>query len=285
MKEDFRKEFLDFFPISSKKIFIPRSYGIMTASSKDHFIGLQMLIHSVTQFYDIITLVYDIGLTKGQKDWLKQKSGVYVKPYNLKACPKHFKYAGAWFKSHYIRSSPFKNTIWLDADTMIRGNLTEIIDLSRPEAIFTSDHTNLKESTLNKPFLYSCLPIDKNYYHDIKPYLNTGVLVVNKKRDEKIIEDWCYCVEQAYKTKEIADSISCWDQGACKWSLHKNNKLYLIIPDKKFNMPARVRQIELSANKESVIKWFESIKEENCTILHWMGNPKPWKNFGEIMNI
>jgi lipopolysaccharide biosynthesis glycosyltransferase len=134
--------------------------------------------------------------------------------------------------------------------------------------------------------LYSYLPIGIPYYQDILPYFNSGVMVMHKKRDAKILEDWRYCVEQACSVKEIAEAISCWDQGALKWALHKNRLLYLITPDKKFNFPAKIRHYAYPATPEAISHWIRNLKpQEPCTILHSMGSPKAWSNWGSMINL
>jgi hypothetical protein len=282
----FTDTFLESFPLPSKKIFIPRNFGILTACSQKLFVGLQMLITSIAHFYDVVTLVFDVGMSREQIDWCVRQPGVTVKPFKHGKYGSHIKYPGAWFKPHYIKSSPFKHTIWIDADAMVIGDLRELIDWAHPNALFTTDHTQLQDTTLNSPMLYSYLPIGKPYFHDIKPHLNTGVFVCHTKRDQHILDEWCYCVDQACQVKEIAEAIACWDQGACKWALHRNDLLYLITPDKKFNFPAKIRHFSYPATPAAVAHWMKSLKpDESCVILHWMGSPKPWNHWGDTIDL
>jgi len=284
--QDFTNTFRDIFPPPAKKIRIHKDFGIMTACSRSLFVGLQMLVTSVAHYYDVRTLVWDVGMSPEQVNWCMRQPGVAVRPFQYLKPGRHIAYAAAWFKSHYISSSPFKHNIWIDCDTMVVGDLRELIEWAHPHALFTSDHTQLQESTLNQPRLYSYLPIGKPYFHDILPYLNSGVMITHKKRDANVLEDWRYCVEQACFVKEIADAVSCWDQGALKWALHKNDLLYLITPDKKFNYPAKVRHFSYPATVESVEHWMKTIKPEDaCVVLHWMGSPKPWGNWGDALSL
>lgn len=274
------------FPIPKKKIKIPNSYGILTACSSKLFIGLQMLLSSVAHYYDVSVLVLDVGLLPDQIAWCKRQPRVVVKPFKISETSSHMSYVGAWCKPYYMAASPFKHTIWIDADTMVVGDLRDLIEWCHPNAFFTADHTHLQDTTLNLPVLYSYLPIGRLYYHDILPYINSGVFVMHKKRDSALLEDWIYCVEQAFRSKEIADAIACWDQGALKWALHKNDLLYLITPDKKFNFPAKVRHFSFPSTTASVEHWISTAKPlEPCVVLHWMGSPKPWGNWGEALNL
>ncbi len=282
----FSDTFREAFPPPEKKIYIHRDFGILTACSYNLFVGLQMLLSSIAHFYDVITLVYDVGMSAEQVAWCRRQPGVTVRPFKLPNHQSHIKYAGAWFKPHYISKSPFKHTIWIDSDAMVIGDLRELIDWSHPQALFTADHTQLQETTLNRPTLYSYMPIGRPYYHDILPYLNSGVMLTHKKRDAAILEDWRYCVEQACSVKEISEAVSCWDQGALKWSLHKNDKLFLIVPDKKFNYPAKIRHFSYPATAEAVHHWMNNFKPKDpCVVLHWMGSPKPWGYWGEMLDL
>lgn len=283
---DFTESFKEAFPLPKNKIKISRDYGILTACSQKLFIGLQMLLSSIAHYYDVTILVFDVGMTPEQIKWCQNQPKVIVKPFKLPDLQNHIHYIGAWYKPHYIAASPFKHTIWIDADTMIVGDLREIIDWCHPNALFTADHTHLQETTMNRPVLYSYLPIGRVYYHDISPYVNSGVAVMHKKRDATLLEDWMYCVDQALMNREIAEAVACWDQGALKWALHKNDLLYLITPDKKFNYPAKVRHFSFPSTGPAVIHWINSVKpDDTCVVLHWMGSPKPWANWGDMINL
>lgn len=281
---NFTNAFLEAFPPLSKKVKIPRSYGILTACNKKLFIGLQMLLSSLCHSYDTQILCLDTGMTEQQIQWCQRQPGVTVKKYENKLhADAHIQYIGAWLKPFYMDVSPFKHTIWMDSDMMVQGDLMELIELSHPNAFFTADWSNLKETTINSPILYHHLKVDRNPI-DTLPYLNTGLYILNKKRDKDIIEAWQYCVNAAFQSKEIADTIMCWDQGACKWALHKTNKLYLITPDKKFNYPAKIRHYSFPAVSKVIPHWMNNIREK-CVVLHWMGGPKPWDNWGEMLDL
>jgi hypothetical protein len=114
--------------------------------------------------------------------------------------------------------------------------------------------------------------------------LNTGLYILNKKRDEDLIREWQHCVSSAFQNKDIASAISCWDQGAAKWAMHKTEKLYLIIPDRKFNYPARIRHYSYPAASNLIAPWLKSVREP-CVMLHWMGSPKPWDRWGEMLDL
>lgn len=282
---EFTDAYLEVFPIPAKRVKVPNSYGILTASSEKLFIGLQLLLSSICHSYDVRVLVVDTGMTERQVEWCLRQPGVMVKKYNYKGeVGDHIKYIGAWLKPFYMDISPFKHTIWIDSDAMVQGNLMELVDLCHPKAFFTSDWSTHPPWTLNQPSLYQLLPVPANQI-DIPPYLNTGVYILNRKRDAKIIEDWQYCVRQAFQNKPIADSISCWDQGAAKWALHNNDMLYLISPDRKYNYSAKIRHYAYPSFSHLIVPWLKHIRDDNCIVYHWMGSPKPWDKWGEMLNL
>lgn len=281
---NFTDTFLEAFPPPSKKIKVPRSVGVLTACNQKLFIGVQMLLSSLCHSYDVQVLCLDTGMTEDQIKWCQRQPGVTVWKYenNLKVGD-HIKYVGAWLKPFYMNVSPFRHTIWMDSDMMVQGDFMELVELSSPGAFFTSDWSNLKETTINHPMLYQHLTVPYNPI-DTVPFLNTGLYILNKKRDKDIIEAWQYCVLQAFENKHIAETIMCWDQGAAKWALHKTEKLYLISPDKKFNYPAKVRHYSYPALSALVPAWMQSVREP-CVVLHWMGGPKPWDKWGDMLDL
>jgi len=278
----FTDTFRELFPPPAREYKLPRSYGILTASNTSHFTGLQLLLASISQSHEAKILFFALGLTAAQSV-LCRKNGAMVKKFELPES--RLSYFAAGCKPFYVKSSPFRNTIWIYADAMVQGDLRELVELSQPSALFTTDHSHLRDTTLNQFTLYEKLQITKCYRHDIPPYLNTGVFVVNRTRDAQLIDDWCHIVEQANHSVEVAQDISCWDQGACKWAIQKNELLYLIVPDKRFNFPAKVRHYAYPIVPESVNHLFRSVKESPCLVNHWMGGPKPWAYWGEMLDL
>jgi hypothetical protein len=281
-----RKKTLKDYPIQerleqifkNKQKFVLPDCGIITASNDTHFIGLQLLIYSLRKQCDAPLVVFDVGMTKEQLKWCSSTDCIIAPKFKPRF---GMHYWEAWAKPFYLLNSPFKRNLWIDCDTMITGDLSEI---SFEQPFFTADHSGAKEGTYNKDKLYEYLPIE-GITKDFGEYLNTGIFFLDLNRDQELLEKWCYCVTQAVENEKIAKNISCWDQGACKWALQKLNSMNLINPDKRFNYPALSRQYPFPKTPSGIKFVLDTVeKASNDTILyHWMGSPKPWTNWGEML--
>jgi lipopolysaccharide biosynthesis glycosyltransferase len=192
-------------------------------------------------------------------------------------------YWEAWVKPLYVLNSPFQKTFWIDCDTVITGNLNQIID---DQSIFTADHTGVNEGTYNQDQLYQLLPIGLD--KDSGPYLNTGVFIIDKTNDKELIDTWIDCVVKASQNPAIAASIMCWDQGACKWALQKTGLIHLINNTKAFNFPATSRQFIFPSTPTAMNIFLHTIKvaiSDKVVVYHWMGSPKPWKKWGDLLDV
>ena len=268
------------------KCVLPEGYGVVTASNWRHFPGLQFMLYSLRKRYDIPILVYDVGMTKEQLEWCEHVPGLIVAP-DFNPGFKKLDYWEAWVKPLYIKNSPFKKSFWIDCDTVVTGELIEIIEESGDKPLFTADHTGVKEGTYNNETLYGMLPIE-GLEKDCGEYLNTGVFLVDNQRDISLIDEWCNCVIAANKNPNIAKSITCWDQGACKWALQKLKLTDTINIAKSFNFPATSRQFAFPATPTAIGVLINTIRGailDRVVVYHWMGHPKFWVNWGEILPI
>jgi lipopolysaccharide biosynthesis glycosyltransferase len=290
-----KKKTIESFPLTERldelfgdnpKIKFPEDYGVLTASNWKHFPCLQFLLYSLVKKYEVPICVFDLGMTKNQLEWCKQIPNLeivssFVTDFN------HMEYWEAWAKPYYIKNSPFKKSLWIDSDTIVSGNLLDIVEIADDKPLFTADHTGVNERTYNHEDLYKLMPI-KGMNKDKGAYLNTGVYLLDSERDKELITQWLYCVEQAGKDSDIAKAVTCWDQGACRWALQKLDLMGTINHTKIFNYPAKFRQIVFAATPTALNVFLDTIKHavyDNITVYHWMGSPKPWTKWPEILPI
>jgi hypothetical protein len=262
------------------KCHLPDECGVLTASNRNHFPGLQLLLYSLKKGYEVPVHVVDLGMTKVQLEWVvawgASVSSKYVPPF----APIH--YWEAWAKPFYVKSSPFKKTLWIDCDTIVVGELLDIVDCGILKPVFTLDYSG--ETTYNRPELYTLLPID-GVLEDTGARLNTGVFFVDLERDRELIDTWSDVVMKACEDWNIQTAVTCWDQGCCKWALQKL-KLDVILDDITFNYPASSRQYAFPDSKVAFDFFLTTIKsaiDEGVVVFHWMGSPKPWEMWPEIL--
>jgi hypothetical protein len=271
-------ERLDEIFVTKEKITLPEDYNIITAANWRHFHGLQFLLYSLNRWYDVDIYVYDVGLTEKQIKWCSQLTKVHISDRFHSPFP-DLPYWEAWVKPYYIKNSPFQKNLWIDCDTVVTGNLNLIFEAYNfDKPLFTTDHSGINEGILNHENLYLHMPI-KGVTKDTVPYLNTGVYIIDTKRDEDLIDEWLHCVNKAAYDSKIRESILCWDQGACKWALQKTKMLNCITDRKAFNYPAVNRQIIHPLSHTAYTFFLNSIHDairDGIIINHWMGSPKPW---------
>ena len=91
-------------PINRKRKIVPQ---LVTAFSANHFHEHQVIIPSAFEFYPgQKILIYDIGLSKQQADYIRSKPEKYIyKLYNFQNYPKHVK---------LFTNMVFKITIWIE---------------------------------------------------------------------------------------------------------------------------------------------------------------------------
>lgn len=267
----------------ASKIQMPSDCCVLTATNKRHFVGLQLLYTALFLTHKIDVVVMDLGMTPKQLDWCRRQKRLIVLKYN-NSHPKIF-YWQAWAKPLYLLECPYKTIIWLDADGVWKSDLRLLLEFNQKGPVFTADHTVDPKVTLNFPELYTYLPVP-SYKQDRAPYLNTGLFVVDRERDRTLINEWCYIVMEALYCEHIATSIACWDQGGCKWALQQGELVNRIYTNKNFNHPALDREMFYPAQKEAVLQLIHNIwKLKDACFVHWMGSPKPWLKWGEVINL
>lgn len=265
---------------------LPDDYGIVTASNASHFPGLQLMLFSIIKKYDAPVLVFDVGMTKEQTQWLSKLPRVKIAP-KIDILFNRIDYWQAWIKPIYIKNSPFKKTMWIDCDTIVTGELMDIVEEASDKPLFTADHSGIKEGTYNNDDLYKIMPIE-GVSKDTGEYLNTGVFIIDIERDFELLDEWLNCVLAAGENPEIAKAIMCWDQGACKWALQKLNMLNTINSKKEYNFPARSRQCPFPVTHKAMDVFLNNIKQaidDKVVVFHWMGSPKPWINWTNMLSI
>lgn len=267
------------------RVALPPEYGVVTASNRSHFPGLQLMLYSLTKRHSVPILVYDVGMTPAQLEWLSSVPDVVVAPqFNP---PVKMYYWEAWAKPFYIKNSPFQKSMWIDCDTLVTGDLMEIVDAAGDQPFFTADHTGIKEGTYNDRALYILMPVD-GVTEDGGEYLNTGVFVLDRDGDRELIDEWCGFVQKAGENQQIALNTKCWDQGACKWVLQKFDLLHTINTRKEFNFPAKSRQCPFPSTPRAMEVFVNTIQDavlDNVVVSHFMGNPKPWFRWSEMLAV
>lgn len=254
-----------------------RSQGIITAADSGFFRDLQFLVHSHLQKDQYPLAVIDLGLDQNQRDWCLDQPGVGVL-----AMPHIYKpverirsrhWWQTWLKPFYIYHVPFDRVVWMDADCVILGDLSEAFELIESQPLLVRDGTDVV--TENHPLLYKHLPLPKEA-RTKGVNLNAGVVGLCKIRDRTLLNAWSYGVAWAAMNPE-KQALSAWaDQGMLLWAVHQTGMVNAIQSELDWNFPAG-QAPELIAN---AVNNRHSILDELCqkypnaNVAHWLGTGK-----------
>lgn len=279
----YNDHFVSAIQVNLEKAKMPEDCCVLTACNKSHFIGFQLLYSSLFLSHYVNTIVVDLGMTDKQLSWCHRQKRLTIMRY--RCTYNQIYYWQAWLKPLYVRECPYDKIIWLDADGVFKGDLRLLLHMAKDQPLFTSDYSANPKITLNWPELYHFMPI-KNFKMDAYPYLNTGLFITDKKRDNALLQEWCYIVMEAISSEHIRDSIVCWDQGACKWALQKQGMINCIHPSMALNHPALDKEMIYPATKQAVLQLLQNVWQlQDARFVHWMGSPKPWRKWGELINL
>lgn len=260
------------------KIDIDSELGILTACDKNIFVGFQLLLLSILISHDIKIVLVDIGLDEDQLNWCKNISNLFVVqlseilPYN-----KNDDNWQTWNKPFYICCSPFKKTIWIDSDCIVKGDLNLISQILDKQPLFTPDKYPSCSSNI-----YNLLPIDDNTQNEKHPYLNAGVIGLNLNRYEDImvLNKWKEVIKLSKDNKIIQNNLPLHDQSALKWTIDKlgynkfiNNNMFINYLYSGHNQMMPIPFLKLSYSLPGLINHFVS------------GVVKPWFSWGKFIDL
>lgn len=266
------------------------SRGVMTAAGANYFPGLQHLWESISQFAPSCSIAcVDLGLNTSQRDWCRSHDIQLIEmldvvPIELldafsdkRNRSQTFQQSRLlWPRPWLVDASPFENTLWIDADAIVIRSLSELFpEIEKDVVVFTD--ANHPPSSPNHPKLYQLLPV-----HEVTAkFVNSGVLGVQRGRDNDLIASWKYCVEQAATRLEVRRLISWHDQGALLWALHKTMRTHLIRQDVTWNCPphgfnASRRSERKRYPRATFLKDLQRDHPE-AGIVHYMSRPKLWE--------
>jgi hypothetical protein len=253
--------------------------GVICASDSRYssFVGLQFI--ATLLFKKVPLTVFDIGLTKEQIEWLKTKDvNVVYFPINS-----ILPFWQSWNKPFYLRSSPYRYTLWLDTDCLPVGNLKNLFTAIQSQFVVVKHWRDEKTyERPNKPELYEILPVECRFNDKV----NAGVLGFDLVRDDLFIRTFCKIVSECEFNAELPKYIGWHDEGCLHWTLqHLKMKdsivnyrpwndyvhSYTLTNDSVFPTAQRITNNVKTFVKKMPIK--------DAVILHYSSNPKPWEHF------
>ena len=258
------------------------SYGVVTAADSEYSLELDILLESIAAQHPIPVHVFDLGLD----DWHAAKIAslplvTVIKP-DLDDMPVEGDHWQAWLKPLLFRQSPYRHTIWLDADCVVLESLEPLFAILTDTPVLVADNYS-PDLCYNDPRLYEIYPTpDSN-----SPPVNSGVVGLSRGRDDVLLSTWLNFVKEATSNPEIATMLRWWDQGALNWAVRRCQQGHLVICESRWNHPAKrslyhrdglLAQIEEAHPDNGIVHFVGPDKIHNLVVnrirmVHQHGNP------------
>jgi hypothetical protein len=265
----------------------------VTLADANYAPGVDMLCRSVRESYDVPVACFDLGLGARVIDGLCERHpSLRVLPMpesaDIVAVQRAFESAGPlakprkrvwpiWACPFLIAASPFRRTLWIDADIVVLRNLLGLVSLLDAGPVLTPENF-APSKTPNKPELYGLLRIARQF-DPLEPRLNAGVSGWDHDRaeDRSLLDAYCHAVRSACADPRIADAISWWDQGALIWAVQSCGLEHHVVRTNAWNLcirRTRAHGVEVGWNDHTLDRLRDLVPEAN--LLHWNGNAPPW---------
>jgi hypothetical protein len=219
--------------------------------------------------------VFDAGLTAAQRAWCEGLARVLPLPELI--MPRDERMWQTWNKPRRIRASPFRTTLWLDADCLVVGDLNPLFDRAR-EGPSGPRHPPIKGgfTMFNKEELYRRFPVRRRIPEEASA--NAGVLGFgHDAQAERLLASWEGMVLWAAGDAEVRGLLGWHDQGALHWAVQAHDS-----PDVIVDQPGWDRFLWLPG-RGGAEHFLQQLKiRPGDVVLHSIIRPKPWKSWGEL---
>jgi hypothetical protein len=246
--------------------------GVITTADAGYFTGLQLLC--ATCAGKVPLAVFDAGLTVAQRAWCEARRARVLAMPEL-AMPRTERMWQTWNKPRVLRASPFRTTLWLDADCLVVGDLNPLFDRAR-RGPFGVKYPYTAATMANNEELYRRFPVRLRIPEEQSA--NAGVLGFGRdKQAQELLASWEGMVVRAAGDPEIR-ALLCWeDQGALHWTIQAHGYTDAIVAQPGWN-----RYLWLPGRKGPE-HFLQQLKiRPDDVVLHAILRPKPWKSWGEL---
>lgn len=258
--------------------------GVLTACDHVMFHGLEFLVHSVLLSHDVRVAVVDLGLASDQRGWLASQ-GVEVLDLSddLLVVARSQPHWQTWNKPVYIERSPFRATVWIDSDALVRGSLEPVFEMTEEKPFVVEDaHAPAGFPPANSYGLYKTQRFFLPERARTTVYPNAGVLGFVRGRDDGLLSAWKGAVAAAHASPVSLATVRWYDQGALIWTLESRGETGLIRRGQWcFNHPGREPTLEdWGAEFDSPRGFLESLPTKGASVVHhYTGSRKPWSRW------
>jgi hypothetical protein len=255
--------------------------GIVTATDDLSFIGFQLLYSSIVVRHACPVAVIDLGMRDEQRAWCNaQKSLMLISP-NLSA----LKFKGEegwekWNKPYFIMYSPFQKTLWLDPETMVVNDLTQLFGLMDDGPVIV----NTKEEIDDGDWFFSRMPGDVQVPYSCC-YPSTAVLGLDMGRDFFLLREWMWVLENVVTDAKLQAASKRFDSAALAWGLAKHDKMDMTMDNPAWNWSVQGGVNGLNfVEYNSVEELLMGVQKDFpiAHVLNW-GWPAPWMGWRDFL--
>jgi hypothetical protein len=254
----------------------PEGCGVVTACDDCYFPGVQFLAASLRGRCPL--LVFDLGLSLAQVEWLFCR-GVAVCSVGDEdlVCPRSVVMWQTWNKPAYVAASPFSRTLWIDADCVVVSDLGPLFAaVASGPLVFQHVDPHIYQAA-NAAALYNRFPLQGRR---LPGGVQAAVVGFAENDGSGLLTAWGRACAQFWEPG-LAQLVRCWDQGALLWALESLGLGEVARPSvgwNRFFFPGS------KFGLGTVAAFFASlVVAGDDVILHLVGRPKYWVNWGKLV--
>ncbi len=254
--------------------------GVMTATDDLSFIGFQLLYSSIVVRHKCPVAVVDLGMRDEQRAWCERQSSLMLISPDVSA----LRFNGE--EGHQERNkpylflySPFQKTLWLDPETMVLNDLTQLFNMINDGPVIM----NTKEEISDSDWFFSKMPGDVAVPPQAH-YPNAAVIGLDIQRDFFLIRDWMWVLENVMDGNFKAAAKRS-NSAALAWGLAKHDKTGVAIDNPTWNWNTQggingLKFVEYSSVEHLLI----SVQKDFplAHIINW-GWPAPWMGWKDFL--
>jgi hypothetical protein len=195
----------------------PPGCGVITAAGEDYFVGFRLLAASLGGRAPLT--LFDAGLNARQRRFAAGRATVLPLPELLFPRDADSAAWATWNKPLYFLHSPYRRTLWIDADCLVTGDLNPLFDLVERAGPLTVSHASYAAYPGNREGLYAREPCRR-----FPPHANVNAGVVGLGPDDasrQLLDAWAYLVRKAGRDPGLRGDVAWFDEGALHWALQK----------------------------------------------------------------
>jgi hypothetical protein len=244
---------------------VQASTGVLTAADARFFPGVQILSASLG---DAVPLaVVDLGLNDEQRAWCRSQPSRTVQTIARRIVRDVPRWQ-QWNKPYFIAQSPFRRTLWIDADCVVVGDLAPLFE-ELDCGPFVAEHWDDPYLQPNAELLYRFFPVPVRTRAG--QGLNSGVVGLDVARDVRLLKAWRRLSGVALDSYAVRTLISWFDEGTMHWAIQSAMAIDRILPRPGWN-----RFMTSQPSADPIIFLLSLTRRPDDVIWHFSGAPKPW---------